>query len=72
MIAEDTDSLTGRGLWMLVYTALENCEYHGGAPAGKIGFAWFSISDCSVAAPGTLPDLTRSDRPPRLDGSGNV
>src|SRR5579875_3160085 len=57
---------------MFVYTASENCEYHGGAPAGKIGLAWCSISDSRVAAPGTLPDLTRSARPPRLDGSGKV
>src|SRR5579875_506227 len=70
LMAALTDSWPEAALWRLVYTALENAGYHGGAPAGKMAREWCSTREARVAAPGTLPDFTRSSRPPVLAGSG--
>ena len=70
LTAAATDSEPAAAWWMLVYTALLNCAYHGGAPAGKIG-ARDARAGLRVAAPGTCRRRPGHEAA-AVGGSGNV
>src|ERR1019366_8811831 len=70
LMALATLSCPAAALCRLVYTALLNAGYHGGAPAGKMAREWSFAKVASSAAPGTLPEETRRARPELLAGSG--